>query len=193
MFERFTERARQVVVMAQEGARLANSGSIEPIHILYGISREEEGSGARTLDKLGITIGLIETWIPARGRDSDGQLPFTPNAKKAMELALREALSLGHNYIGTEHLLLGLIRTDDEPSSVAVSEFFDSLNITQDQIRDEVIRFLQSGSRKVAVQPSKPVLPPDPLHVAADHALACAGALLNWMDAKLVEWKAGSS
>ena len=193
MFERFTERARQVVVMAQEGARLANSGNIEPIHILYGISREEEGIGARTLDKLGATTAKIEAWIPERDQGHGGQLPFTPYAKKAMELALREALSLGHNYIGTEHLLLGLIRTGDEPSSVSLVEFFLSIDITPDEIRDEVIRFLQHGGRKVAVQSHKQVMPPDPLHVAADHAIACAGAVLNWLDAKIVEWKAKSS
>src|SRR5256714_1638315 len=114
MFERFTERARQVVVLAQEEARILKHNYIGTEHILLGLLREEEGLAARVLESLDITVERVRAQvvrIVGSGEEvTSGQIPFTPRAKKVLELALREALSLGHNYIGTEHILLGLVR-----------------------------------------------------------------------------------
>src|ERR687885_250535 len=114
MFERFTERARQVVVLAQEEARTLKHNYIGTEHILLGLLREEEGLAARVLESLDITVERVRAQvvrIVGSGEEvTSGQIPFTPRAKKVLELALREALSLGHNYIGTEHILLGLVR-----------------------------------------------------------------------------------
>ena len=114
MFERFTDRARRVVVLAQEEARLLGHNWIGTEHILLGLISEQEGVAARTLDQLGISLdavrGKVEGIIGAGGDVPSGHIPFTPRAKKVLELSLREALQLGHNYIGTEHILLGLIR-----------------------------------------------------------------------------------
>src|SRR4051812_35706434 len=106
MFERFTERARQVVVLAQEEARTLKHNYIGTEHILLGLLREEEGLAARVLESLDITVERVRAQvvrIVGSGEEvTSGQIPFTPRAKKVLELALREALSLGHNYIGTE-------------------------------------------------------------------------------------------
>src|SRR5437870_5500788 len=113
MFERFTERARQVVVLAQEEARTLKHNYIGTEHILLGLLREEEGLAARVLESLDITVERVRAQvvrIVGSGEEvTSGQIPFTPRAKKVLELALREALSLGHNYSGTEHILLGLV------------------------------------------------------------------------------------
>ena len=117
MFERFTERARQVVVLAQEEARILKHNYIGTEHILLGLLREKEGLAARVLESLDITVERVRAQvvrIVGSGEEvTSGQIPFTPRAKKVLELALREALSLGHNYIGTEHILLGLVRENE--------------------------------------------------------------------------------
>ena len=114
MFERFTDRARRVVVLAQEEARLLNHNYIGTEHILLGLIHEGEGVAAKALESLGISLegvrGQVEELIGQGGSSPSGHIPFTPRAKKVLELSLREALQLGHNYIGTEHILLGLIR-----------------------------------------------------------------------------------
>ena len=111
VFERFTERARQVVVLAQDEARALKHNYIGTEHILLGLLREEEGLAARVLESLDITVEEVRAQVARIVGQGDevtsGQIPFTPRAKKVLELALREALSLGHNYIGTEHILLG--------------------------------------------------------------------------------------
>lgn len=118
MFERFTERARQIVVLAQEHAREFESEEIDSPHILLACYREEEGLAAKALRYLNVSEGVLRDQIPfgKAGKHSGQQLPFTPEAKGVFELALREALSLGHNYIGDEHILLGLLR--DQPALV---------------------------------------------------------------------------
>ena len=117
MFEKFTERARRVIVLAQEEARLLNHTSIGTEHLLLGIVHEGQGVAAHTLEALGIRLAAvrraIEREVPRGASASVGTLSFTPRAKKSLENALRESLQLGHNYIGTEHILLGLMRTDD--------------------------------------------------------------------------------
>jgi ATP-dependent Clp protease ATP-binding subunit ClpC len=115
MFERFTDRARRVVVLAQEEARLLNHNYIGTEHVLLGLLREADGVAAQTLAALDISLeavrGRVEEIIGmGLGPTGSGHAPFTPRAKKVLEMALREALNLGHNYIGTEHLLLGLVR-----------------------------------------------------------------------------------
>ena len=114
MFERFTDRARRVVVLAQEEARLLNHSYIGTEHILLGLIHEGEGVAAKALESLSISLeavrNQVEEIIGQGGSSPSGHIPFTPRAKKVLELSLREALQLGHNYIGTEHILLGLIR-----------------------------------------------------------------------------------
>src|SRR6201995_1036475 len=149
MFERFTERARQVVVLAQEEARTLKHNYIGTEHILLGLLREEEGLAARVLDALDITVGRVRAQvvrIVGSGEEvTSGQIPFTPRAKKVLELALREALSLGHNYIGTEHILLGLV---PEHEGVAARILLD-FDADSEKIRNEVIRMLSGpGSRQ---------------------------------------------
>ena len=117
MFERFTDRARRVIVLAQEEARLLNHNYIGTEHILLGLIHEGEGVAAKALESLGISLDAVRQQVEeiiGRGQEApSGHIPFTPRAKKVLELSLRESLQLGHNYIGTEHLLLGLIREGD--------------------------------------------------------------------------------
>ena len=148
MFERFTERARQVVVLAQEEARALKHNYIGTEHLLLGLLREEEGVAARVLDTLDISVEEVRAAvvrIVGSGEEApQGQIPFTPRAKKVLELALREALSLGHNYIGTEHILLGLVREDE---GVAARILLD-LDAEPDKIRGEVMRTLSGPGRR---------------------------------------------
>ena len=142
MFERFTERARQVVVLAQEEARELKHNYIGTEHILLGLLREQEGVAARVLESLGISFESARAQvirIVGSGEEvTSGQIPFTPRAKKTLELALREALSLGHNYIGTEHILLGMVRENEGVAARILLDF----DADSDKIRNEVIRVL---------------------------------------------------
>ena len=142
MYERFTERARQVVVLAQDEARALKHNYIGTEHILLGLLREEEGLAARVLESLGITVEEVRAQVARIVGQGDevttGQIPFTPRAKKVLELALREALSLGHNYIGTEHILLGLVR---ETEGVA-ARLLLGLDADAVKIRAELMRML---------------------------------------------------
>src|ERR1700710_469828 len=149
MFERFTERARQVVVLAQEEARTLKHNYIGTEHILLGLLREEEGLAARVLESLDITVERVRSQvvrIVGSGEEvTSGQIPFTPRAKKVLELALREALSLGHNYIGTEHILLGLVRENEGVAARILLDF----DADSEKIRNEVIRMLSGpGGRR---------------------------------------------
>jgi len=149
LFERFTERARQVVVLAQEEARTLKHNYIGTEHILLGLLREEEGLAARVLESLDITVERVRAQvvrIVGSGEEvTSGQIPFTPRAKKVLELALREALSLGHNYIGTEHILLGLVRENEGVAARILLDF----DADSDKIRNEVIRMLSGpGGRR---------------------------------------------
>ena len=147
VFERFTERARQVVVLAQEEARALRHNYIGTEHILLGLVRERDGVAARVLEGLDITVERVREQvvrIVGSGEEvSSGQIPFTPRAKNVLERALREALSLGHNHIGTEHILLGLVR-DDEGVAVRILLDFDA---DCEKIRGEVVRMLSGSSQ----------------------------------------------
>jgi ATP-dependent Clp protease ATP-binding subunit ClpA len=146
MFERFTEKARQVIIFAQDDARALRHNYIGTEHILLGLLREQEGVAARVLDVLGITAEEVRTQVDrlvGRGDEAaTGQIPFTPRAKHALEHALREAIALGHQYIGTEHLLLGLARESD---GVAARILLD-LGGDAETIRHEIIGVLAGPS-----------------------------------------------
>ena len=146
MFERFTDRARRVVVLAQEEARLLNHNYIGTEHILLGLIHEGEGTAAKALESLGISLegvrSQVEEIIGQGGSSPSGHIPFTPRAKKVLELSLREALQLGHNYIGTEHILLGLIR---EGEGVA-AQVLVKLGADLSRIRQQVIQLLSGYS-----------------------------------------------
>src|SRR5436189_403321 len=153
MFERFTDRARRVVVLAQEEARLLNHNFIGTEHILLGLIHEGEGVAAKALEQLGISLEAVrekvEETIGPAGSSTTGSPPFTPRAKKVLELSLREALQLGHNYIGTEHMLLGLVR---EGEGVAATVLVN-LGADLSRVRQQVIQLLSgyaSGGKEGA-------------------------------------------
>lgn len=161
MFERFTERARQVVVFAQDEARQRKHNYIGTEHILMGLIREESGIGAKVLDGLDITLEEVSQSVNRIVGEGDeltaGQVPFTPRAKKVMELALREALSLGHNYIGTEHILLGIVRENDGVAARILLDF----DADAEKIRNEIIRLLSGpGRQKRGENPVQPIMRP---------------------------------
>jgi ATP-dependent Clp protease ATP-binding subunit ClpC len=148
LFERFTERARQVVVLAQDEARALKHNYIGTEHLLLGLLREEEGLAARVLESLDITVEEVRAQVARIVGQGDevttGQIPFTPRAKKVLELALREALSLGHNYIGTEHILLGLVRENEGVAARILLDF----DADAEKIRNEIIRMLSGPGRR---------------------------------------------
>ncbi|MFI6870624.1 ATP-dependent Clp protease ATP-binding subunit [Nocardia sp. NPDC050406] len=163
MFERFTDRARRVVVLAQEEARMLNHNYIGTEHILLGLIHEGEGVAAKSLESLGISLegvrSQVEEIIGQGQQAPSGHIPFTPRAKKVLELSLREALQLGHNYIGTEHILLGLIREGEGVAAQVLVKLGADLN----RVRQQVIQLLsgyqgkepvESGTRGEAGTPS---------------------------------------
>src|SRR6266576_3468076 len=142
MFERFTDRARRVVVLAQEEARMLNHNYIGTEHILLGLIHEGEGVAAKALESLGISLEAVRAQVEeiiGQGQQApSGHIPFTPRAKKVLELSLREALQLGHNYIGTEHILLGLIREGEGVAAQVLQKLGADLN----RVRQTVIQLL---------------------------------------------------
>lgn len=158
MFERYTERARQVVVLGQEEARTMGYGAIGPEHLLLGLIREEEGLAARILERLGVEIGpvreaILREYPPVGPSSNPGeQIPFTPRGKRVLELALREALSLGHNYVGTEHVLLGLQR---DGTGVVAKKVLQDLGVEAGTIRAAVMESL-SGPARVTPRTREP-------------------------------------
>src|SRR5918992_937112 len=168
MFERFTERARHVVVLAQEEARALNHGYIGTEHVLLGLIREGKGVAAKALESLGISLEAVRRQVEevvgngqavrlrveeiiGQGRTAPtGHIPFTPRVKKVLELSLREALKLGHTYIGTEHILLGLIR---EGEGVA-AQVLQKLRADFDRVRQTVLQLLSGYTSEEASGPS---------------------------------------
>ena len=138
MFERFTDRARRVVVLAQEEARMLHHNHIGTEHILLGLIHEGEGVAAKALESLGISLEAVRQQVEelvGQGHEAPaGHIPFTPRAKKVLELSLREALQLGHNYIGTEHILLGLIREGDGVAAQVLVKLGAELDRTREQV-----------------------------------------------------------
>ncbi|WP_294569543.1 ATP-dependent Clp protease ATP-binding subunit [uncultured Arthrobacter sp.] len=148
MFERFTDRARRVVVLAQEEARMLNHNYIGTEHILLGLIHEGEGVAAKALESLSISLGAVREQVQeiiGQGQQApSGHIPFTPRAKKVLELSLREALQLGHNYIGTEHILLGLIREGEGVAAQVLVKLGADLN----RVRQQVIQLLSGYQGK---------------------------------------------
>ena len=151
MFERFTDRARRVVVLAQEEARMLHHNYIGTEHILLGLIGEGEGVAAKALESLGISLEAVRQEVEeiiGRGQQAPpGHIAFTPRAKKVLELALREAQQLGHNYVGTEHILLGLIR---EGEGVA-AQVLVKLGADLERVRQQVIQLLHGHQGKQPV------------------------------------------
>jgi ATP-dependent Clp protease ATP-binding subunit ClpC len=145
VFERFTPHARKVVVLAQEEARQLKHNHIGTEHLLLALLREEEGRAGRVLASFGITSEAarqqVVRIVAAGETESPDQLPFTPRAKKVLELALREALSLGHDYIGTEHILLGLAR---EKRGVACRVLL-TFEVSPKMVRNAVVQMLAAS------------------------------------------------
>src|SRR5699024_2231409 len=148
MFERFTDRARRVVVLAQEEAKMLNHNYIGTEHILLGLIHEGEGVAAKALESLDISLDAVREQVQdliSQGQQQPtGHIPFTPRAKKVLELSLREALQLGHNYIGTEHILLGLIREGEGVAAQVLVKLGADLN----KVRQQVIQLLSGYQGK---------------------------------------------
>ena len=153
MFERFTDRARRVVVWAQEEARSFNHNYIGTEHLLLGLIKEGEGLGSKTLTALHIDLEMVRGELDIRvGRGASqpkGHIPFTPRAKKVLELSLREAMQYGHNYIGTEHVLLGLLR---EGQGVAAQILMTRVDGGLERVKQETLRQMKEFG--VRVQPT---------------------------------------
>jgi Clp amino terminal domain, pathogenicity island component/UvrB/uvrC motif len=152
MFERFTDRARHVVVLAEEEARMLNHDHVGTGHLLLALIREDGGVAAQALEALGITEEAArrqvgEIGVPGQPGSPRAHLPFTPQGKKTLQLSLREAIALGHAYIGTEHILLGLVRADED---VAV-RILTGLGVDPTRVRQQVIRLV--SARHVRAEP----------------------------------------
>ncbi len=145
MFERFTERARRAVVLGQEEARMLDHNWIGTEHILLGLVHEGEGGAAKALTSLGVSLAAMRQAVEdiiGRGAESPtGPIPFTPRSKKVLELSLREALQLGHDYIGTEHILLALLREGDGVGA----QILVSAGVDLNRVRQRVINLLHRG------------------------------------------------
>jgi dihydroneopterin aldolase len=161
MFERFTERARKVVVLAQEEVRHFNHNYLGTEHLLLGLLREDEGVAARALAALDVTVDEVREQVESivgYGEEGMGaQAPFTPRSKKVLELALRESMQLGHNYIGTEHLLLGLVREGEGVAARVLS----NLDVDPDKVRQELARMLGGEPERRLEDESREVVPPE--------------------------------
>src|SRR5215831_14883066 len=148
MFERFTDRARRVMVLAQEEARMLDHAHIGTEHLLLGLIHEGEGVAARALESLNISLSAVRQEVEeiiGRGKQPpSGHIPFTPRAKNVLELSLRESNQLGHNYIGTEHILLGLLR---EGEGVA-AQVLVKMGTDLDRVRQKVIELLHDPSEE---------------------------------------------
>ncbi len=146
MFERFTDRARRVVVLAQEEARMLNHGYIGTEHLLLGLIHEGEGVAAKALEAMGFSLDAVRQQVEAiigRGPEpASGHIPFTPRAKRVLELSLRESGQLGHNYIGTEHILLGLLREGEGVAAQVLVKLGADLN----RVRQQVIQLLRGSA-----------------------------------------------
>jgi Clp amino terminal domain, pathogenicity island component/UvrB/uvrC motif len=155
MFERFTDRARRVVVLAQEEARMLNHNYVGTEHILLGLIHEGEGVAAKALESLGISLDAVRQQVEeiiGQGQQApSGHIPFTPRVKKVLELSLREALQLGDDYIGTEHILLGLIREGDGVAAQVLVRLGAELN----RVRQQVIQLISGQQPQPGRQPQR--------------------------------------
>ncbi len=171
MFERFTDRARRVVILAQEEARMLDHNYIGTEHVLLGLIHESEGVASRALESLGVTLQPARDQVQkiiGRGKKTpSGPIPFTPRAKKVLELSLREALQLGDDHIGTEHILLGLLR---EGEGVAV-QILVAMGVDLNHVRRQVIQMAKGEGTRVATpvpagEGIRVTTPPGPIEAA---------------------------
>jgi ATP-dependent Clp protease ATP-binding subunit ClpA len=187
MFERFTDRAQRVVVLAQEEARMLNHDHLGTEHLLLGLLHEGEGVAAKVLESLEISPEAVrretEAMIGRGQQAAPGSIPFTPRAKKALELALREANHLGHDYIGTEHILLGLVREGEGVAARVLAGLGADLN----RVRQQVIQLLHgwvgedvAGTGRPAGRPGR-VRPVDDLQSRIDSADLRLAAVERWV------------
>lgn len=197
MFDRFDDRARRVVVLAQEEARLLGHGYIGTEHILLGLIHEGEGTAATILGRFGISLELLRTNVAEIGPSaspSPSHMPFSPRAKSILELALREAIELGHDYIGTEHILLGVIR---EGEGIAV-QLLRKLGVDPSRMRDQIIEAMSGASgeepvtERIAVRRNLPASPPalapeDMPACSACRAPLARSALTKTLDVPMAE------
>ena len=170
----------QVVVLAQDEARALKHNYIGTEHILLGLLREEEGLAARVLESLDITVEEVRAQVARIVGQGDevtsGQIPFTPRAKKVLELALREALSLGHNYIGTEHILLGLVRENEGVAARILLDF----DADDETIRNEILSMLSGPGRRGQIRTARHALAAEPAQIVDDATRALTvGNLLD--------------
>jgi len=189
MFERFTDRARRVVVLAQEEARMLEHNYIGTEHLLLGLIHEGEGVAAKALRALDVDLDTlrreVESLVGRGQQPTKGHIPFTPAAKKVLELALRESVQLGHEYIGTEHLLLGLLREGEGPGAQVLQQRGIELNT----VRQEVVRLLHGyqaseGRRGRRARPGRPGAEGATLDEIS-HQLRVLGARLSAIETKL--------
>jgi ATP-dependent Clp protease ATP-binding subunit ClpA len=166
MFERFTDRARRTVVLAQEEARGLNHNYIGTEHILLGLVREGDGVAARVLDRFGVTPAGTREEVTARvgvgNQEPPKKIPFTPRAKKVLELALREALQLSHNYIGTEHILLGLIQEGDGVAAQILAEHAADFTVVREAVLDVLSGYQAPPGRRWLRRRNEPLFPGAP-------------------------------
>ena len=194
MFERFTDRARRVVVLAQEEARMLSHGYIGTEHLLLGLIHEGGGASGAALESLSITLddarAQVVSIVPRGQEPLSGHIPFTPRAKKILELSLREALDLGHSSIGPEHILLGVVR---EGQGVA-NQVLATMGANGTWVREEVMRFLQQGETETETQTGVETgageervirLPPDVRLVGSPAQLAQVMRRLDQIDGRL--------
>jgi ATP-dependent Clp protease ATP-binding subunit ClpC len=178
LFDRFTESARQVIVLAQDEARALKHNYLGTEHLLLGLLREESGLASRVLQSLDMTLEEVRAQVARIVGEGEtvatGQIPFTPRAKKALEFSLKEALSLNHNYVGTEHLLLGLVRENDGVAAGILLDF----DAHAEKIRNEIIRLLSRGAPAESVG--------EPVVSGAETWLAPMRLPLPELDAKLL-------
>jgi ATP-dependent Clp protease ATP-binding subunit ClpC len=188
MFERFTDRARRVVVLAQEEARMLSHGYIGTEHLLLGLIHEGGGASGAALESLSITLddarAQVVSIVPRGQEPLSGHIPFTPRAKKILELSLREALDLGHSSIGPEHILLGVVR---EGQGVA-NQVLATLGANGHLVRAEVMRFIQEGETEAETEAEEERvvrLPPDVRLVGSPAQLARVMRRLDQIDGRL--------
>jgi ATP-dependent Clp protease ATP-binding subunit ClpC len=191
VFERFTERARQVVVLAQDEARALKHNYIGTEHILLGLLREEEGLAARVLESMGVGLEPVREQVAQIVGQGDEvtthQIPFTPRSQKVLELSLREAVALGHNYIGTEHILLGLVH---ENGGVA-TRILDGAGASSEDVRSEILRCLSGpgpappgdrrGRRRTDRASAQSGRWPAAVGIAAGAGAFAGGLLTGWL------------
>jgi ATP-dependent Clp protease ATP-binding subunit ClpA len=161
MYERFTDRARRVVALAEDEARRLNHNHIGTEHILLGLIHEDDGVAAQTLESLGVSLAAVRQQVEmiiGQGREAPrGRIPYTPRARKALELSLREALQLGHHHIGTEHILLGLVRE----GKGAAAQMLVKLGADLNRVRQQVIQLLDAqGAEQAGRTPALRLLSP---------------------------------